>query len=97
MLTPEAAGKRYFDPEDTYPYFVEYDGKLFRIAADGAYLPGVDRGSVKIVSADDTIVTFTIDDYYHYKGDGDTSRFEMVKTEDGWRMNTVFPGEDMEE
>ena len=97
VLTPEAAGKRYFDPEDTYPYFVEYDGKLFRIAADGAYLPDVDRGSVKIVSADDTIVTFTIDDYYHYKGDGDMSRFEMVKTEDGWRMNTVFPGEDMEE
>ena len=24
VLTPEAAGKRYFDPEDTYPYFVEY-------------------------------------------------------------------------
>ena len=97
VLTPEAVEKHYLNPGDTYPEFVEYQGKLFRIAADGAYLPVVDRGSVKIVSADDTIVTFTIDVYYHYKGDGDTYRFEMVRTEDGWRMNTVFPGEEIEE
>ena len=97
VLTPEAVEKHYLNPGDTYPEFVEYQGKLFRIAADGARLPTPDRGSVKIVSADDTIVTFTIDDYYHYKGDGDTYRFEMVRTEDGWRMNTVFPGEEIEE
>lgn len=97
VLTPEAAEEHYFNPEDTSPYFVEYEGKLFRVAADGAYLPGLDRGSVKILSQSDAIVEFTIDDFYNYKGDGDTSRFEMVKTEDGWRMNTVFPGEDIEE
>ena len=97
VFTPEAAEQQYFNEEDTCPYFVEYDGKLFRVAADGAYLPGVDRGSVKIVSSDGTIVKFTVDDYYHYKGDGDTSVFEMVKTENGWRLNTAFPGEDIEE
>ena len=97
VLTPEAAEQQYFNEEDMCPYFVEYDGKLFRVAADGAYLPGVDRGSVKIVSSDGTIVKFTVDDYYHYKGDGDTSVFEMVKTENGWRLNTAFPGEDIEE
>lgn len=97
VLTPEAAGKRYFSPEDTFPYFVEYEGKLFRVAGDGGYLPALDRGSVKILSQSDTAVEFTIDDYYHYKGDGDTYRFEMVKTEDGWRLDTAFPGEEIEE
>lgn len=97
VLTPEAVEEHYLNVEDTYPNFVEYDGHLFRVAADGAYYPSVDRGSVKIRLQSDTIVEFTIDDYYHYKGDGDPYRFEMVKTEDGWRLNTAFPGEEIEE
>lgn len=97
VLTPEAVEEHYLNVEDMYPNFVEYDGHLFRVAADGAYYPSVDRGSVKIRLQSDTIVEFTIDDYYHYKGDGDPYRFEMVKTEDGWRLNTAFPGEEIEE
>ena len=97
VLTPEAVEEHYLNEEDTYPNFVEYDGHLFRVAADGAYYPSVDRGSVKILLQSDTAVTFTIDDYYHYKGDGNPYRFEMVKTEDGWRLDTAFPGEEIEE
>lgn len=97
VLTPEAVEEHYLNEEDTFPNFVEYDGHLFRVAADGGYLPSLDRGSVKIRSQSDTIVEFTIDDYYSYKGDGDTRSFEMVLTEDGWRLNTVFPGEEIEE
>ena len=97
VLTPEAVEEHYLNVEDTYPNFVEYDGHLFRVAADGAYYPSVDRGSVKIVSSDGAMVKFTIDDYYHYKGDGNPYLFEMVKTENGWRLNTAYPGEEVEE
>lgn len=93
VLTPEAAEKRYFSNEDTSPAFVEYDGHLFRAAADGGYLPRLDRGSVKILSQSETSVEFTIEDYCNVKGDGDTAYFQMLKTEDGWRLNTPFPGE----
>lgn len=97
VLTPEAVEEHYLNVEDTYPNFVEYEGHLFRVAADGGYLPDVDRGSVKIRLQSDSVVEFTIDDYYNYKGDGDTYLFNMVKTEDGWRLNTAFPGDDIEE
>lgn len=94
VLTPDATSDHYFPKGDKYPRFVEYNGHLFCSAADGGYLPVLDRGSVKILSQSETSVEFTMEEYYHIKGDGNTYFYKMIKTENGWRLNTPYPGDD---
>lgn len=94
VLTPKAAEERYFNKNDKYPYFVEYEGHLFRVAGDGAFSMILDRGSITILSQSETSVEFSVAFYLNSRVDCDTAYFQMKKTENGWRLNTPYPGYD---
>lgn len=94
VLTPEATTEAFFPKGDTYPRYVEYNGFLFCSAADGAYSMILDRGSVTVLSQSETSVEFSVAFYLNSRVDCDTAYFQMKKTENGWRLNTPYPGYD---
>ena len=94
VLTEEVARKDYYTVSDGYVRFVEYNGYLFALAGDSGYLPVFDRGSVKLVSEKKDTVVFSIEEFYNVKGDGDVGYYTMKMTDQGWRLDTTFPGRD---
>lgn len=94
VLTEEVARKDYYTVSDGYVRFVEYNGYLFALAGDSGYLPVFDRGSVKLVSETKDTVVFSIEEFYNVKGDGDVGYYTMKMTDQGWRLDTTFPGRD---
>lgn len=72
--------------------FVEHDGALYMFGGGAGYLPISMPGSLQFTRVTEDEVTFNFSECYNSFADVSTSSYTMVKTSDGWRLNTLFQG-----
>lgn len=89
VYTEAVAEKTYYPDEK----FVECDGILYVGGGGAGYLPVRIPDSVKIIRQTENTVVFQIEEYIHAWSNYSVIQYTMVKTADGWRLDTDFPGE----
>lgn len=82
------AAEYYYD----HSKFVEYEGVLYMFGGGAGYLPISMPGSLQITNTTENEVTFSFSECYNSFADVSAASYTMVKTDDGWRLKTVFNG-----
>ena len=89
VYTESLARKEYYSNEK----FVEHEGVLYVGGGGAGYLPMRIPDSVKIIEQTEDTVVFQIEEYIHAWSNYSVIQYTMVKTTDGWRLDTDLPGE----
>lgn len=72
--------------------YVEKDGALYSCGGGRGYLPVSIPGSLTLLSVTEDKVTFSFAEQYNYFNDVEVDTYTMVKSADGWRLDTFFEG-----
>lgn len=100
VYTRDTAVEAFYTTSSKHaPHFIEYNGKLFGVLADGAYCAHWDEGSLTVLSQTADTACFSIRSYVDYPTEDSltTHYFRMRKTDVGWRLESAYLGDDSEE